>query len=63
MLDEGKTGFLIDPMNPDMISERLERLLRDDPMRARMSALARQNARLRWHPEAVAAPTVALYRG
>jgi glycosyltransferase involved in cell wall biosynthesis len=62
MIEEGKTGFLIDADDPSMIAERLERLLRDASARARMSAAAKTVARQTWHPAAVAAATVDLYR-
>ena len=62
MVDEGKTGFLIDPADAAMIADRLTRVLGDDVARAEMSALARRVALARWHPDAVAAATVTLYR-
>ena len=62
MVDEGRTGYLIDPADPEMIADRLGRLLRDDTRRTAMSGAARQTARGRWHADAVAAATVTLYR-
>ncbi|HET7695330.1 MAG TPA: glycosyltransferase family 4 protein [Vicinamibacterales bacterium] len=62
MVEEGRTGFLIDPAQPEMIADRLGRLLRDASLRSAMSAAARRSARERWHADAVAAATVALYQ-
>ena len=62
MVDDGQTGFLIDPANHEMIADRLGRLLRDDRLRTEMSERARRTALARWHPDAVAAATVRLYR-
>jgi glycosyltransferase involved in cell wall biosynthesis len=62
MVEDTRTGYLIDPMDSEMIAGRLERLLCDESTRAAMSALARSTARSRWHPDAVAAATLSLYR-
>lgn len=62
MVDDGQTGFLIDPANPAMIADRLGRVLGDGELRAAMSGRARRVAMERWHTDAVAAATVTLYR-
>jgi glycosyltransferase involved in cell wall biosynthesis len=62
MVDDGRTGFLIDPADPAMIADRLGRVLGDGELRAAMSERARHVAMERWHTDAVAAATVTLYR-
>jgi glycosyltransferase involved in cell wall biosynthesis len=62
MVDEGTTGYLINPTDPLMIADRLEQLLVDDDLRSRMCTAARALAERTWHPSAVAGATVALYR-
>jgi glycosyltransferase involved in cell wall biosynthesis len=62
MVDDGRTGFLIDPGRPEMTADRLGRLLREDGLRSDMSLQARRAARERWHADAVAEATVRLYR-
>lgn len=61
MIDEGRTGFLIEPNDIDSIADRLGRLLQDDELHATMSAAAREKARNTYHPEAVVTATLSLY--
>jgi glycosyltransferase involved in cell wall biosynthesis len=62
MVEEGRTGYLVDPLDPGTIAARLTTLLTDDRLRASMSAAGREAARRRWHPETVAAATVRMYQ-
>jgi glycosyltransferase involved in cell wall biosynthesis len=61
MIEEGRTGYLIDPEDPRMLAERLARLLADDGLRARFGQAAREAARQRFHPDSVARKTRAVY--
>ncbi len=62
MIDEGQTGFLIDPRDSDQLADRLERLLVDDELRGRMSAAARSAGRVRFSGPAVAERLCEVYR-
>ena len=61
MVRHGETGFLVDPLAPDDIARRLERILTDEALRRAMSRRARQDARERFHPAMVARRTRDLY--
>jgi glycosyltransferase involved in cell wall biosynthesis len=62
MIEEGKTGYLVDPEDCDGLADRIERLLTDVELRSAMGAAARRAAEERFHPDAVARRTVAVYR-
>lgn len=62
MVQDGHTGFLVDPTKPDEISQRLRRLLEEDALRQEMGMASRQAARERFHPDGVAARTYEVYR-
>ncbi len=61
MIDEGATGYLVDPDDLPTMTDRLRGLLTDDPLNQRMSSAARQSAFERFHPDSVASRTVAVY--
>lgn len=62
MVQEGKTGFLIDPESTEEIAERLARLLDSPELCVQMGQASRQVATERFHPNAVAGRTMAVYR-
>lgn len=62
LVSEGKTGFLVPPNAPVPLAEALLRLLRDPAGARAMGRAARAEALRRFHPDAVAAQTVAVYR-
>lgn len=62
MVTDGETGYLVDPADPDDIAARLGLLLNHDNLRAAHGARARQIARERFHPVAVALRTREVYR-
>ncbi len=62
MIEEGKTGFLVDPEDDDAAARPMLELLADDRRRAEMGAAARSAAVARFHPESVARKTVAVYQ-
>ncbi len=61
MVEEGTTGFLIDPEDPDQIADRLAMLLSDPALVERMGQAGRRVAERRFHPDAVARRTRAVY--
>ncbi|MBI5686573.1 MAG: glycosyltransferase [Verrucomicrobia bacterium] len=62
LVDDGETGLLAPPADPDALAQAIGQLLADDARRARLGAAAREKARHRWHPKEVARQTVAIYQ-
>ncbi len=62
MVDEGRTGFLIDPESTEQIAQRLDQLLAAPPLGRQMGEAGRQVALERFHPHAVAEKTREVYR-
>jgi len=62
MIEESRTGFLVDPESTEQIADRLARLLDSKELCHRMGEAAKQVAMERFHPEAVAEKTMAVYR-
>lgn len=62
MVDEGKTGFLVEPMDVETIAERLTAILEDEDFREKIGRKAQVVANDRFHPKSVAAKTVKVYR-
>lgn len=61
MVQAGRTGFLVDPENTDMLADRLTALLRDKALRTEMGDAARRVALERFHPDSVARKTREVY--
>ena len=62
MIIDGETGFLIDPNDVGMITDRIAQLLNDDDLRTRMGERARELAIERFHPDSVARSTLDVYK-
>lgn len=62
MVEEGKTGYLVDQMNEGEIVGRLVNLLEDGEGNRSMGERCRQVARERFHADRVAEKTMAVYR-
>ena len=62
LVAEGRTGLLVPPNAPGPLADALLRLLRDQTLAQEMGREGREEALRRFHPDAVAAQTVALYR-
>jgi glycosyltransferase involved in cell wall biosynthesis len=62
MIEDGKTGFVIEARNPAALAERLEQLLRDPQLARRIGAAAQRHARSTWDAELVAERAMAVYR-
>lgn len=61
MIDEGQTGFLIEPNDVDTIANRLGVILRDAQTRETMGRHAREKSRSTYHPDSVVSATFELY--
>lgn len=62
MVEEGRTGFLIDPESTDEIANRLVKLVGSHQLCKQMGRAGRQVAMKRFHPRVVAQKTRAVYR-
>ena len=62
MIDEGRTGYLVEPNDHLGYADRIEKLITDDALRQSVSTAAKAEARRRYHPESVANKTLDLYR-
>ena len=62
MIEDGRTGFLVDPESTEQIADRLVRLLASHELCCEMGEAGRRMALKRFHPLAVAEKTVAVYR-
>jgi glycosyltransferase involved in cell wall biosynthesis len=62
MVQNGETGYLVDPDNPAEVARRLGDLLVDATVRRNMARAARAVALQRFHPRAVAERTLEVYR-
>ena len=61
MVEEGGSGYLVDPENTGEIAKRLATLLREPKQAAAMGRRGREIAEARFHPDAVARKTRDLY--
>jgi len=62
MIEDGQSGYLVEPDDVDGLAEKLTGLLAHDSLRRRMGARAGQVARARFHPDVVASKTFDVYR-
>lgn len=62
MIQNGQTGYLVDPENTEEMAGQIAALIRDGDLRQKMSEAARQAASSRFHPNAVADKTIEVYR-
>lgn len=62
MVEEGRTGFLIDPESTEQIADRLGQLVSAPELCRQMGQAGRQVAQERFHSLAVAEKTAAVYR-
>jgi glycosyltransferase involved in cell wall biosynthesis len=61
MVQDGATGFLVDPLDVEDVADRLQRVLTDGARRTAMEERAREVARDRFHPDRIAARTRDVY--
>ncbi len=63
MVEDGSSGYLIDPEDPDQIARRLATILGDPRVASSMGERGRAIAEARFHPDAVARKTREVYHG
>jgi len=61
MIEDGKTGFLVDPNNPKDIAEKLLTLVSDKHLRSKMGKEGKKLAEERWKDEIIARKLLGLY--
>jgi len=61
LVEDNKTGFLIDPYDTAQIADAIDRILADEELRASMSEYARNSARSRFRASVVAKETMDVY--
>lgn len=62
MLDDNRTGFLVDPDDSDALAEKIINLLEDKDLSTDISKNGREEAFKRYHPDSVANKTIAVYQ-
>lgn len=63
MLEDGVTGFVIEPRDAAALADRLARLMRDPALARRLGRAAQRFARDTWDADVVARRNLALYAG
>ncbi|WP_083965025.1 glycosyltransferase family 4 protein [Thermococcus sp. PK] len=61
MIEDGETGFLVDPNNPKEIAEKLVTLLSDKHLRSKMGREGKKVAEERWKDEVIARKLLEMY--
>jgi glycosyltransferase involved in cell wall biosynthesis len=62
MVDDGKTGFIVESGDEQSLVDRVVQLLSDKNLRVRMGTRGRERATSTWKPESVVAETLEAYR-
>jgi len=62
MVEDGRSGFLVDPLDTEQIGRCLARVLGDPDICTSFGQAGREIARQRFHPETVARKTVEVYK-
>jgi len=62
LVEDGETGLLAEPNDPDGIAEAIERIARDEELRLRLGRAAAERVATRFDADVMAREMVALYR-
>jgi len=62
LIEDGKTGFLFDPLDPGSIRQAILNWAADPQASAALAVRAKQEAMARFHPRVVAARHLEIYR-
>ena len=61
IVDDGKTGILVEPGDVNALAEKMQLLLEDGELRQQMGQRGKQEAMQRFHPDVVAQKTMEVY--
>ena len=61
MVEDGRTGYLVPPRDPQALADAIVRLLRDRELRHELGANGKRKIDTEWSPDAVARQTLAVY--
>lgn len=61
MVEDGRTGYLVPPRDPQALADAIVRLLRDRELRHELGGNGKQKIDTEWSPDAVAQQTLAVY--
>ena len=61
LIDDGRTGLLVPPADPEALAQALTRLISDDALRARCIAAGRQDVEAKWTVQQMVERTLAVY--
>ncbi len=62
MVEEGRSGFLIDPLNIEQIADRVQKLLSSRMLCKQFGQRGREIASERFHPDVIAKKTIKVYQ-
>lgn len=62
LIDDGRTGYLFDPLNSESVREAVSKWAENPEKTATLCALAKQEANTRFHPSVVAARHLEIYK-
>jgi len=61
MIDNGRSGVLVDPNNPKDIAEKLLMLIEDEKLRKKLGKNAKRDAEKRWRSDVITRKLLELY--
>jgi glycosyltransferase involved in cell wall biosynthesis len=62
IVKDGRTGFLVDPDDPERFADKIYRLLTDRELRLQFGKAGKEEAIRRFSPERIAEKTLQLYQ-
>jgi glycosyltransferase involved in cell wall biosynthesis len=62
MVEDGRTGYLVPPCDPEALADAVVQLLTDKQLRRRMGENGKRKVNSECSPEVVARQTLAVYR-
>lgn len=61
VIDDGKTGLLVPPKDPDALADAMERLIREAPLRTQCIEAGRKRVEAEWNVDRMVERTLAVY--
>jgi glycosyltransferase involved in cell wall biosynthesis len=62
LIDDGRTGLFLEPLQPESIAGAVQRLVTEPALAERLTMEAKREAQRRFHPREIAARHVGIYR-